>query len=144
MLPVMALGMFQKLRRQWKLFLESPPGRRFQDFHDRRHKRRGTRGAGRKKWFMIGGIVIAVAGLALLPLPGPGSIVLAAGLMLVAQESITMARLLDFLDKKRARLMSRARSTCKRWGKAKCALLGACAGALLTAGGIALWLWIES
>ena len=94
---------------------------------------------------MIAGIVIAVAGLALLPLPGPGTIVLAAGLMMVAQESSTMARLLDFLDKKRSRLMSRARSTCRRWGKLKCALLAACAGILLIAAAIALWyFWIKS
>ncbi len=91
---------------------------------------------------MISGIVIALIGLVLLPLPGPGSVVLAGGLILLAAESLTMARLLDWADKKRASLMSTVRRICKRLGSLRCCLLGVCVGVLLLAGGIALWHWL--
>ena len=93
---------------------------------------------------MIGGIIIAALGLVLLPLPGPGSIVLAVGLMLIASESLTIARLLDWADQKRFDLIGKARRYCKRLGRLSCFLLGACVGACLTAGAWVSWLWLTS
>lgn len=132
--------MFETLKRNWKLFLRSPTGRRFRDFHDRRKAQKGKGHSG--KLLMISGVVIAILGLALLPLPGPGSVVLIGGLMLLAAESMTMARMLDYADKKRANLMSRVRRICKRLGTLKCILLGMCIALILLAGGIALWHWL--
>lgn len=109
----------QKLKKEWRRFLQSPPGRRFQDFHDRRRTRRGTRQGSGGKGLLIAGIAITVAGIVLLPLPGPGSIIVAGGLMLVASESVIVARILDRADKIRADLMKKLRSTFK--GKPKAA-----------------------
>lgn len=92
---------------------------------------------------MIIGIVIALLGLVLLPLPGPGSIVLAVGLMMTAAESMTMARALDWADKKRASLVSRLRRIGKRLGPLKCVVLGLGLGVLLLGGGLAVWHWLS-
>jgi hypothetical protein len=53
------------------------------------------------KWLVIAAGALAVlAGLALLPLPGPGMIVIALGAVLIAEESRGAARGLDWLEVK--------------------------------------------
>jgi len=133
-------SMFRPLKKQWKLFLSSPPGRRFHDFHERRKAQKDRGHAG--KGLLIGGIVITLLGLVLLPLPGPGSVVLAGGLMLVAAESTAMARVLDWMDKKRARLMEKVQRLCKRLGTQRCVLLGAGISVVVLGGGVGLWFWL--
>lgn len=91
---------------------------------------------------MIAGIVICVLGVVALPLPGPGTLVLAGGLMILAAESLMIARVLDRADIVRARLMLKMRRVCKKMGTARCVLLAACAAALFIGGAVALWVWI--
>ncbi len=133
--------MIQSLKKQWHLFLRSPPGQRFQDVHKRRKAKQGASSTGRKHGIIIVGIVISMLGVVALPLPGPGTIVLAGGLMILAAESMIIARVLDRADKVRAGLMSKMRRACKKMGTAKCALLAACAAALFVGAAVALWIW---
>lgn len=90
---------------------------------------------------MIAGVVICVLGVVALPLPGPGTIVLAGGLMILAAESMVIARMLDRADSIRAQLMSKMRRVCKKMGAAKCVLLAAFAVALVIGVAVALWVW---
>ena len=134
--------MIQTLKKQWHLFLRSPPGHRFQEVHKRRKAKQGDSSEGRKHGLVIGGIAICLLGVVALPLPGPGTLVLAGGLMMLAAESIVVARALDRADQVRARLMSKMRQICKKMGTAKCVLLAACAAALLIGAAVSLWVWL--
>lgn len=62
-----------------------------------RYRRRRAPGSSRiRKWTLIAlGSVVVLLGLILLPLPGPGFLVVAAGGALMAEESLAAARLLD-------------------------------------------------
>ena len=88
--------MFAALRRHWLQFRADPPGQRF----ERRHRRRGAthRGTPRKLLVVGAGAVLAIVGLALLVLPGPGLLCLAIGAALIAEESLVAARGFDRLD----------------------------------------------
>jgi hypothetical protein len=92
--------MMQSLKREWREFLKSKPGRRFHEVHERRQKKRGNRQGWKKGALIAAGWVLILVGTLLLALPGPGLLVLAAGLMLLASESLSMARFLDWADKK--------------------------------------------
>jgi hypothetical protein len=81
------------LRRHWAHFRQSRPGRRFQDFYDRK---RGSRGGAlwRCGAIMLGGLLCLV-GLFFMAVPGPGIPIFALGAVLIAQQSQVTARLLD-------------------------------------------------
>ena len=106
--------MIERLKTSWRELRHGKPGRRFRDRYDRR--RSHSRHAGGRKWSMIvGGVLIVLAGIVLLPLPGPGMLVVALGALLVAEESLSMARALDWLELKGRRLLHvRDRSTTTR------------------------------
>jgi hypothetical protein len=72
---------------------QSLPGRRFQDRYRRKHAQ-NTSAWKRCAWFCAG-ILLTIVGVILLAFPGPGILVGAVGLALLAQESVTLARWLD-------------------------------------------------
>jgi hypothetical protein len=72
-------------------FARSPPGRRFQDLHDRRAPCSALKRWGR----LVGGVLLCLAGLVMLVAPGPGILILLIGGALMAQESVAVARFLD-------------------------------------------------
>ena len=109
------LAMFDSLSRQWRTFRRGTPGKRFQKVYESRSKQRGQGDAGRRKMLMIVGIIVAIAGLALLPLPGPGSLVLAGGLLILARESARVAQILDAADAKRHEWTRRLMARCHKW-----------------------------
>ena len=95
--------MLAPLRKRWRELKQGKPGRRFRD-----RARSGRRGGAVRKWLLIGGgALLVLFGVALLPLPGPGLLVIAVGLLLIAEESHTTARALDWLERKVRRLASR-------------------------------------
>ena len=99
--------MIDGLTTRWRELRHGEPGRRFRARYERRHAQR--RHAGGRKWAVIvAGALIALAGIVLLPLPGPGMLVIALGALLVAEESLTVAKLLDALE-------SRGRALIERW-----------------------------
>jgi hypothetical protein len=90
--------------QSWDRFASSPPGRRFQDRY--RRKRESPRGGLARCGAVCAGIVLTLAGIFFLAVPGPGIPILAVGLALIAQESRLAAR---FLDRAEVRL--------RRWWK---------------------------
>ena len=92
--------MLARLRKGWRELKQGKPGRRFQERYERSP---GSHGA--RKWIVIGGgALLVVAGIVFLPLPGPGLLIIAAGALLVAEESRSAARALDWLERKARRL----------------------------------------
>lgn len=72
------------------------PGHRFQDRYARR---RDVPCGSLRKWAtVIGGVVVVLIGIVLLPLPGPGMLVVFAGGALMADHSLFVARLLDRVE----------------------------------------------
>jgi uncharacterized protein (TIGR02611 family) len=86
--------MINKLKRLWRRLIEAPPGKRFEQEYWRRQKTR-NRTFLKKALFIGGGIIVTVAGIIELPLPGPGTVIMIAGLGLIAQESLWLSKLLD-------------------------------------------------
>jgi hypothetical protein len=70
---------------------QSAPGRRFQE----RYRRKQSDSAWKRGGFVCVGVVLTLAGIFFLVVPGPGIPILLVGLALLAQTSATVARLLD-------------------------------------------------
>ncbi|MGB0132508.1 PGPGW domain-containing protein [Dokdonella sp.] len=84
------------VRRQWEHFSASRAGRRFQT---RYRLRRSSRNGPLRKVLISGlGALVMLAGVAMLVLPGPGLLAILIGAVLVAEESLFAARLLDRID----------------------------------------------
>ena len=98
--------MFNGLQKQWWALKCGKPGHRFQELHLRRQELR--RGPLTRLIVKVVGAMIFFAGIVLLPLPGPGTLVALLGASLFAQESYGTARALDWLEVRFTRLM--------RWG----------------------------
>jgi hypothetical protein len=130
--------MLSKLRQHWNDFKASPPGRRFQDIHKRRGEEKG-RMAGPRKFAFIGlGLILSAAGIFFMAVPGPGTVILAIGLVFIARESLTMARFLDWAETKIRPVYLALQ---KRWKKCSppvrwtLLLLGSCAGVAVAVAG---------
>ena len=88
--------------------LHSQPGRRFQERYRRKHAEHGS--AWKRCGFVCAGIVLTIIGVFFLAVPGPGIPILAVGLALIAQESVTMARWLDRTELRLRRWWKKLRS----------------------------------
>ena len=106
--------MLARLRSAWRELHEAPPGRRFEQRFQRRRDR--PRGALRKALWMGGGMLLVLIGVIALPLPGPGLLIIALGLLPIAEESRLVARALDALELKLRRLRSSGRPRAPRRG----------------------------
>ena len=85
--------MFKSLQQSWRHFKHAPPGKRF-ILHYREHQA-GSRSKAASVVYVLLGVVLVVAGLIQLVVPGPGILVVALGAALVAQESEKASRALD-------------------------------------------------
>jgi len=81
------------LRRHWRQFKASRPGRRFQDYYERKRDSRG--GALWRCALIVCGALLCLVGLFFMAVPGPGIPILLLGMALIAQQSRPTARLLD-------------------------------------------------
>ncbi len=101
--------MFEALQRHWRAFRDEPVGKRFQ----RRYRRRAERPSGwlRKIGVLAAAAGLIIAGLAMLVLPGPGLLALLLAAVLIAEESLLAARLLDRADLAVHRRLARRRRT---------------------------------
>jgi uncharacterized protein (TIGR02611 family) len=115
--------------RRWHRLRLSRPGRRFQERHDR-HRSDDRR---RRLAAVAAGVLLIIGGLVLMPLPGPGSLIVVIGLALLAGVSRRAARL---LDRGELRLRRGLRWAGRRWKRAPPAARIA-AGALIAAGIVA-------
>ena len=89
--------MLDRLKQGWRELKRGQPGRRFQDRYLRRRDR--ARASTVRKCSVIGaGVLLVLAGILFLPLPGPGFLIIAAGALLMAGQSWSIARALDSLE----------------------------------------------
>lgn len=84
------------VRRQWQHFKATPSGRRFQT----RHRMRRAQGGSMARKVLISGlgVLIVLAGIVMIVLPGPGMLAIVIGAALIAEESLLAARMLDRID----------------------------------------------
>jgi uncharacterized protein (TIGR02611 family) len=85
--------MLDRLKAQWSHLARDPPGKRFRMRYERRKRERRSPFV-RVAW-TVAALLLVVAGIVALPLPGPGSVVIVIGLAVLAQESLALARLCD-------------------------------------------------
>ena len=106
-------SLIERLKQGWRELRRGEPGRRFRSRHERK-RRSGRSGAVRKWSVIIGGLVVVLAGIVLLPLPGPGMLVVAFGALLMAEESLLTAKALDRLELRARALVARVRPSSQR------------------------------
>jgi|SRR5699024_6246273 len=88
--------MFEGLKKTVQQIRQYPPGERFVRHYQKRQAKRSH--LFYKVLFMSGGFLVVLIGFFLLAFPGPGILTIIIGLGLIAQESILVARLLDWLE----------------------------------------------
>jgi hypothetical protein len=122
--------LLKRLKKSWKELAKERPGHRFEARY--RHIQRSGSGHNRALT-LAAGIALTVAGLVLLLVPGPGSLLIVLGAALLAEESLIAARLLDRLEVQVRRLSDWART---KWRRFSTAQRFSCAGliAALVAG----------
>lgn len=103
------MKIFKGIRKSWRLLASGKPGERFERYY--RNQQEG-RTPLRKSFSIVVGIAIFAAGLVLLPAPGPGTLVVALGLGLLAREFRFVARALDGLE---PRLRRAAAGAARLW-----------------------------
>lgn len=131
--------MLAKLKQSWRRLKNGTPGRRFQEQYQAR-KRSGRPAWARPLWIGLG-LVILVGGLAALPLPGPGMLVIALGGALLARELELAARAFDWLELRLRKVAAWSKKTWKRSPIAGKAGIVGVAVATCAAGGYLAWTW---
>jgi hypothetical protein len=79
------------VKREWRAFKHDEPGVRFQHQHDRMQKKAHSIRIAQA----AAGLILTIAGIVLLFVPGPGLLVMVFGLALLAGLSNALAKLLD-------------------------------------------------
>jgi hypothetical protein len=102
----MSVSLVQSLKKNWRELADSKPGKRFQNRYEK--EQRGGGSGGRTIKLVVAGLLIAV-GVVLLVVPGPGSVFIVLGAALLAEESLSVARALDWTEMKIRRLFRRRR-----------------------------------
>ena len=97
--------MLETITCSWQRFKADPPGQRFQQQFKRRHA--VARTLLQKALVVGGGVLLTGVGIFLFFLPGPGVLFVLLGAVLIAQQSVTVARGLDWTE---IRLRQAARS----------------------------------
>jgi hypothetical protein len=96
--------MWEKFKQTWRRLKAANPGQRFQQEFRRRH------GAGRspiqKVLLIVGGLLLMAAGFLLLFIPGPGLVLLFIGGLMIAQQSLVAARVLDWSEIRLRKLLA--------------------------------------
>jgi uncharacterized membrane protein YbaN (DUF454 family) len=101
------------LKNRWQELAHEPPGHRFQN----RYRKKKQEGSSRLRMlWLIAGFVLMAAGLVLLVIPGPGSVLLIIGAAFLAEESQVAARILDRLELKLRKLGELALNRWRRTG----------------------------
>jgi uncharacterized protein (TIGR02611 family) len=90
--------MLEAIKRNWRSLMASPPGRRFQERYFRNRSKR-KRQNGWQRWLKLGGgLAVCLAGVFLMPAPGPGWGVFILGAAMISDEFLFIARFLDWAE----------------------------------------------
>jgi uncharacterized protein (TIGR02611 family) len=117
--------------------MEPTPRRRFLDGVKERRERHRERSRVVRVAVVLAGFVVLLSGLAMIPLPGPGLLVTALGLAVLALEFAWAERLLErTVDR-----MNQAGDTVKRASRAQQFLVGLLGVLLLAAAATAAYAW---
>lgn len=90
--------MFESIKAGWREFAAQTPGHRFQKRYRRSRNPDFPRGTVRRIVALTIGIVLILAGLVMLVIPGPGLLAMIIGLGFFAEESLWLAKLLDAME----------------------------------------------
>jgi hypothetical protein len=102
------------LSQDWNRLRHGKPGRRFEDFHQMRCQRRGG-GWPLERVVTLGvGTFLLLGGLAIGWLPGPGGFVAVIGAALLGVEWLSVARLLDAIERRLRKAWQFARRRLRR------------------------------
>lgn len=85
--------MMEQVKQQWKEFKEAKPGSRFEQLYERCHED----GVSPLIRFVLPalGVLLVIAGIILIPAPGPGHLTLALGLGLIGTAIKPLSRFMD-------------------------------------------------
>lgn len=92
--------MFGNLKRQWRAFRGGKPGHRFQDRFDRNQGARPSQSLLRRLLQPAVAVALILIGIVLTFIPGPAIVFYFAGAGVLAGESRTLARALDWIELK--------------------------------------------
>ena len=98
--------MLETIKCSWQRFKADPPGKRFQLQFKRRHE--VARTPLQKALVLGGGVLLTAVGILLFFLPGPGVLFVLLGAALIAQQSLTVARALDWTEIRLRKLLTRS------------------------------------
>ena len=135
--------MMERIKDRLRRFEQSEPGHRFQDQHAERQEPHSS--AFGRALRLGAAVVVIVVGIIAMPAPGPGTLIVALGLVMLAHESLAVAKLLDAAELKLRPIVLRALAWWKR--RSKGAQIALVALVLLSAGLCALaglWLFFKS
>jgi len=105
-------GARRKLDECWRCLRNGSPGSRFLWLHEQRQVRQDREASA--AW-MLGGLILVCVGLILLVAPGPGLLVIAAGVFLLARESRQAARSFDRCEVHCRLALNRFRRLYRSW-----------------------------
>jgi uncharacterized protein (TIGR02611 family) len=117
--------------------MEPIPRRRFLDGVKERRERHRERSRVVRVAVVLAGFVVLLAGLAMIPLPGPGLLVTAIGLAVLALEFAWAERLLERTIER----MNQASDTVKRASRVQQLIVGLLGVLLLAAAATAAYAW---
>ena len=97
------LEMWQKLKNNWRELRKAKPGTRFKERY--RSRQQSDRSLMAKPLCMAAGILVFLLGVAMLPAPGPGLLIMIIGAALIAEESYAAAVALDSFEVRLRRVL---------------------------------------
>jgi hypothetical protein len=108
--------MLETIKRSWQRFKADQPGQRFQQQFKRRHE--VARTPLQKALVVGGGVLLTGIGIFLFFLPGPGVLFVLLGAVLIAQQSVTVARGLDWTEIRLRKLLAQGFGAWRRFSAA--------------------------
>ena len=131
------MTMKEKARATWEEMKDDPPGERFQKHYERK-KEEQDKGGRMKRWALCAGLILG--GIVLMFIPGPAVLLFALAAALLAEDSLRIAKALDWLEVKVRAVIAWGERTWKRAGTA--ARAGIVLVALVVAGAGAYGMWV--
>ncbi len=104
--------MVSAIRHTWQQLKRAEPGHRFQEYNREHNAKRRSNAS--KVLSLTVGVIILLVGIVGLPAPGPGMIVIAIGAALIARESWTFARAMDWIELRLRAILAGLKSAWRR------------------------------
>lgn len=105
--------MLERIKESWKRLRDAEPGHRFQEQYEANQEERKRRPWIRPVMIVLG-VVVTAGGIVALPAPGPGMLVVALGIGMLARESSVLARWLDRFEVCARRMLRAAKRAWQR------------------------------